>query len=403
LVIAALHILEQHYFKPVQPVLLLDAAIDSLRNAAHKDPRALPGVSGGAAESQAVRIFRQDFDKVAETGIINRQDLAYQTVRDMLASLHDTHVFFLDPVQLREEQAQRASTLSYAGIGVLIRGLKVAGGMVFFAAAVFPGSPAAAAGLQPFDEFTHIDGIPVPSTATLPDITRKIRGLVGSTVALTVRRKAQTLTFTVTRQAIQFPTVAAQMIRPGIAYVRLFQFSKGAADQFKTALKSLQAQGPLRGLILDLRDNGGGSLAELENIAGTLLPAQTLLAHLADREGPGQLVARGEPLVEHVPLVVITNSATASSAEALSLALHDAHLATLLGEKTSGALGDTIIFPLPVGGMGVTVAAITGPQFEQVEGVGIVPDKEVSLTLRDVSEGKDAQLDAALTAVGAGD
>jgi len=74
----------------------------------------------------------------------------------------------------------------------------------------------------------------------------------------------------------------------------------------------------------------------------------------------------------------------------------------LIGEKTEGALGDTRTVPLPVGGMGVTVAEVDGPQYEQVEGVGISPDQLVPLTVQDVSSGTDSQLDAALKALGAG-
>lgn len=401
LVITALHILQQQYVKPVQPVALLNAAIESLRKTTHTDVSDIPA---GTPPAQAEGIFRHDFTKAAQTGAAKEEDLAYQVTRDMLASLHDTHTFYLDPAQFKERQDQYAGKPGYAGIGAFTASIKDAAGtpLMVYVAAVFPGSPAAAAGLQQFDQFTQIDGTTVASDATLLDVVNLVRGPVGSTVTFTVRRKGQEVTLTATRHEIQTPVVFTWMIRPGIAYLHLFQFPKGAADQFRSALKSLQAQGSLRGVILDLRGNGGGLYAELQSIAGTLLPTNTLLAHAVSHQGPFQFMAIGTPLLPQTPLAVLTDGNTASSAEVLSLALHDAHRAMLIGEKTEGALGDTRTVPLPVGGMGVTVAEVDGPQYEQVEGVGISPDQLVPLTVQDVSSGADSQLDAALKALGAG-
>jgi carboxyl-terminal processing protease len=100
-------------------------------------------------------------------------------------------------------------------------------------------------------------------------------------------------------------------------------------------------------------------------------------------------------------MVIIIDGGTVSSGEVLTVALRDAHRATLIGEKTAGALGGANIVPLPVGGMEVTVEEVDGPQYEQVEGVGISPDREVPLSAEDVSQGTDTQRNAALQAVGA--
>ncbi|HLJ58356.1 MAG TPA: S41 family peptidase [bacterium] len=401
LAIAALHVLEQRYVKAVQPVTLLNAAVDSLRKTTHED---LPEIPDGTLGAQAEGVFRQDFARAAQADTANDGTLAYQTTRDMLASLHDTHTFYLDPAQFKEWQDRYAGKPGYAGVGSLLASIKDSAGTILmvYVAAVFPRSPAAVAGLQRFDQIVQVDGTPIAPAVTPLDVARIVRGPIGSTVTLTLRRKGRDVMLTATRQAIEAPVLSTEMVRPGIAYLHLFQFTTGAADQFRSAVRSLEAQGSLRGVILDLRENGGGLYSEMQGVAGTLLPTGTLLAHAVSHEGPSQFVATGTPLLAQIPLVVLTDGNTASNGEVLSLALHDAHRATLIGEKTQGALGETITLLLPAGGMGVTIAEVNGPQYEQVEGVGIGPDQVVSLTVQDVSDGADPQLDAALKAVGAG-
>jgi carboxyl-terminal processing protease len=398
LVIAALRVLEQEYVKPVDPVRLLNAAIDGLRPSSPADLSEIPE---GTAPRQAEASFRRVFVEAARAEGA-QATLAYRAVRAMLASLHDTHTYYLDPAALRQHVAQDTGQPGYPGIGALVGTVKDAMGtpLVVYAAAVFPGSPADAAGLQPLDQFAEVDGAPVPAHATALDVAAMVRGPAGSSVVLTVRRKGQAVALTITRQAIETPTVSARMIGPGIAYIHLFLFGQGAAARFRDALGMLATGAPLRGVVLDLRGNGGGYDTELEQIAAALLPVRSVLAHTLNRQGPAEVVTAERPLLPATPLVVLTDANTASSAEALSLALRDAHRATLVGEKTAGALGDTDIVSLPAGGMGVTVAEVYGPRYEQVEGVGVSPDKQVPLTVADVSNATDAPLEASLAILG---
>jgi carboxyl-terminal processing protease len=395
LVIAALRVLEQEYVKPVDPVRLLNAALDGLRPVASVD---LPEIPAGTVPYQAEASFRRAFARVTRADGAQTEDLAFRAVRAMLASLRDTHTYYLDPPALKQHVAQDTGQPGYPGIGALLGTVKDASGtpLVVYAAAVFPGSPAEAAGLRPFDQFAAVDGVPVPAQATVLDVAAMIRGPAGSSVALTVRRNGQAVQVVITRQAIETPTVSWRMIQPGIGYIQVFVFAAGASAKFREALRALEALAPLRGLVLDLRGNGGGYDTELEQIAATLLPVGSVLAHTLNRQGPADVVTTERPLLPRTPIVVLTDANTASSAEALSLALRDAHRAVLVGEKTVGALGDTDIVPLPAGGMGVTVAEVYGPRYEQVEGVGVSPDEQVPLTAADVSSATDAPLQAAL-------
>lgn len=398
LVIAAVHVLQQDYVKPVDPATLLNAAIASLRKQTNLGADALPDIPSGTLPAAAEGFFRRAFAKAVQAGTVKQETLAEQATRDMLASLHDTHVTYMDPAAFRERQEAFANKPSYAGIGVMIATLKDASGAAaVFVTAVFPGSGAAAAGLQRFDRIVQINSTPVPSDATSLTVANLVRGPAGSTVTLTVQRRGQTVTAPVTRKEIDVPAVLeADIIAPGIGYIWFRQFDKGAGDQFRNAVKTLQAHGPLHGIILDLRSNVGGYFSELESVAGVFLPAGTTLAHVLYRQQPSTLVASGPILLPHQPLVVLTDRGTASSGEILTLALHDAHRAMLVGDQTAGALGGAILVPLPAGGMEVTTEEVDGPQYEQVEGVGIAPDQQVALTVRDMVQGTDTQLAAAL-------
>jgi len=397
LVIAAIQVLEQHYVRPVQPVALVNAAIDSLRSTGPAD---LAEVSDGTPEASAERTLRQDFLLALRGGAGRADALAYRTTRDMLGSLRDSHTYYLDPAEFKERLDQIANKPSYAGVGTVTDTVaNPAGGSRLYVAVVFPGSPAEASGLRLFDMLTRIGPAPVAPGATPLDVAGLLRGPAGSLLTVTVERQGRLVEITPTRRAIRLPVIAARVIRPGIGYLRLFQFSKGAGAQFEGALRSLDAQGPLRGMILDLRYDGGGYFAEVQPIAGAFVPPRTLLAHLYSRGGTSRYETVATPTVS-TPLVVLTNGETASSAEVLSVALRDAHRATLVGETTAGALGSALFFPLPAGGMGVTVEEVDGPQYEPVEGVGVAPDRRVPITYQDVSTGKDAQLSAALRVLG---
>jgi carboxyl-terminal processing protease len=212
-------------------------------------------------------------------------------------------------------------------------------------------------------------------------------------------RGEQTLRVSVVRASIQSGAVEARFIQPGLAYVRLFQFSQGAGRDLDTALRQLAMQAPLRAAILDLRGDPGGFITEAARVGGLFLPSGTALANVTDRHaGPGVLTARGVAPFAQVPLTVLVDAGSASGAEIVTGALKDYHRATIVGEKTAGALGGAIQVPLPEGGMSVTVERITTPRGARVEGVGISPDVPVTLTEADMERGVDTQLQAALQA-----
>ena len=154
-------------------------------------------------------------------------------------------------------------------------------------------------------------------------------------------------------------------------------------------------------MILDLRGNAGGLIVEAASVGGVFMPPHTVLARIHRRgQAPSVIETSGQPLLLRTPLVVLVDGNSAPASEILAGAFKDDKRATIIGDKTAGALGGSVIVRLPEGGMSVTVERTVTPKNQQVEAIGITPDITVSLTVVDVESGQDPQLQAALHTLG---
>ncbi len=403
LVIAALHVLTEEYVDPVQPLPLLNAAVGALRKVTNQSAAVLPDIPGGTSEADAEVAFAATFARAVQMSSVPETQLAYAATAGMLASLHDSHTNFLDPKQFQESRLQLQGQPGFSGVGVLISSRKdLAGDGWIFVEDVFPGSPAEAAGLKRFDRIVQVDGRPLKN-ATTQDASQAIRGPAGSVVTLTLLRGEQTLMVAVVRASIRQRAVEARFIQPGVAYAKLFEFSRGVGSSLRSALLGLGLQEPVHSVVLDLRANPGGLIHEAVAVGSLFLRPRTVLSRITERgHAPDILQTTGIPLFPQTPLVVLVDGGSASASEILAGAFKDLHRATIVGEKTAGALGGSVTVRLPEGaGMQVTVERITTPLGALVEGVGILPDVPVALTINDIMRGQDTQLEAALRAVGA--
>lgn len=401
LVISALRVLEQEYVDPVQPVQMLNAAVATLRKAMNKGSDALPDIAAGTPEAEADAQFVAEFSRASQSAGTGATQLAYAATQGMLLSLKDSHTYYLDPDQLRESRRQLFGNPSFTGIGVTITSQKDASGIAWvFVENVFPGSPASQAGVKRFDRIVSVDGQSLKDK-TATDASALIRGPAGSTASLVVQRGSQTVQIQVTRAPIRVPPVETSFISPGVAYLKIFEFSQGAGQQLRSGIQALQAQGTIRSAVLDLRGNPGGLIIEAANVGGVFMPANTILARIRERgQPPSLLQTSGRPTLPDTPLAVLVDANSASASEILTGAFKDYQRATIVGEKTAGALGGSVTVALPEGGMSVTVERILTPKNQQVEAVGIPPDVTVTLTVNDMERGQDPQLQAALHALG---
>ncbi len=402
LVVEALQVLEREYYASVDVTKLLNTAVETLRKATGTAADVLPDIPPGLPKTDQLTTFLAQFAAAVQKGAVSATDLAYQTTREMLASLNDTHVRYLNAAQYEEFQNQRAGKPAYTGIGIRIVMRRGGDGASWpYAFEVYPDSPAAAGGLQRFDKIIQVEGKSVRDAAA-GSVSDMIRGPAGSTVTMVIRRGARTSTVRAVRAPIRAPLVRQELVRPGVAYVKLLDFQQGAGDEVRGALRSLAAQQEIRAVVLDLRGNPGGLLREAELTAGNFLPPETILVRTMRRsEAPGTYVARGEPAMLEVPLVVLVDDRTASSSEVVTIGLRGAHHAMIVGDRTAGALGASRTFPLSVGAIVVTLARVVGPNDEVIEHEGIAPDVLVKLTGADMEQGRDTQLEAALKALGA--
>ena len=400
LVLAAIRVLQEDYVDPVQPVPLLNAAIATLRKATNLGADALPDLPAGASATDAAAQWSSAFARAAQAGAMPETQLAYTATAGMLASLRDSHTFFLDPAALRESRRQISGNPGYTGIGVSIVSRKDDAGTAWvFVEDVFPGSPAAGAGVKRFDRIVEVDGKSLKNVNVV-DASQTIRGPAGSTASLVIQRGSQSMRVSVVRAAIRESPVEARFASPGVAYLKVFSFSQGAGRDLRDAVVKLEHEQTVKSAILDLRGNPGGLIIEAASVGGIFLPPRTVLARIRERgEQPSVLRTSGSALLEKTPLVVLVDAGSASASEILAGAFRDYQRGTLVGEKTAGALGGSVTVALPDGGMSVTVERIQTPKNTAVEGVGIVPNVPVTLTVADMERGQDTQFEAALRAL----
>jgi carboxyl-terminal processing protease len=313
-------------------------------------------------------------------------------VNGMLATLNDKHTSYMDP----DEYKQANSSLSgeYEGIGAYVE----TSGEYLTVISPIPGSPAEAAGIRSGDQIIALDGKDM--TGTAPDLVRKqVLGPAGSVVTLTIKRGEENpFDVKITRSKITIKSAEGKMLDNGIAYVQVNTFGDNTTKELTDTLTTLMAQHP-KGMILDLRDNGGGYLETAIEVASQFLPADQVILH--ERYGSGKqqdYTTLGGGLATDIPMVVLINEGSASASEILAGALQDYGRAKLVGVVSYGKGSVQVWTPLSngQGAVRVTIAKWYTPNGRTIHEVGLTPDVYVSMTENDYKNKLDPQLDAAI-------
>ncbi|MGM1060541.1 S41 family peptidase [Saccharothrix sp. Mg75] len=270
---------------------------------------------------------------------------------------------------------------------------------------IAPGSPADTAGLRPGDEVQAVNGVPlfVNGVLTGGALAWLTRAEVGSTATITARRPAtgEVLTATVTATPYPFPPreVRARLVDGDVAHVTLPGFAPELVDRVLAAVAELRATTALRGVVLDLRGNGGGSPVAVARMLGALAHGRTT-SYWCDVKGrcaPNRTDDSVELL--GVPFVALTDRRCASACDSFAAAVKDLGLGALVGTRTAGAVsGPAQPYLLDNG----TVLALPklheiGADREVVDTVGVAPDHHAPLTAADLSAGRDPGLDKAVS------
>lgn len=306
---------------------------------------------------------------------LNRSQLVNKGLAGMVASLNDPYSHYYDPSNYQGFLNESNPHLS--GIGVTVgyesRGLLVNG--------VFPGGPAAQAGLVRGDVIIAVGGTSLASRASLGP--RLIKGQAGTRVTLTVLSGKRKHTVTLERQDLVVPVATGTIVTyhgTKLGSLVLTSFTDGSGAELKAQVEKVLHQGA-RALILDLRQNPGGLLNEAVNVASIFIPDGTIVS-TAGRAQPRQVyVARGGAIPTSIPVVVLVDRGTASAAEIVTGALHDRGRAKVVGTHTYGKGVFQEIEPLPNGGaLDFTVGEYFTPSGHNLggggvrEGAGITPD-----------------------------
>jgi len=271
-------------------------------------------------------------------GSPKRQDMTYDAVAGMLASLEDPHTQLLEPAIA--ERFEEKSTGHYVGIGAeLLRdplGARIK--------RVFKNSPAQRGGIKPNDVITQVDGSSVVGKDLL-EVSESIRGESGTRVRLSVFREKidQPLKFTLQRRAVDIQDVYGAVLagplvagRPKIGYLEVRSFSETIISQFDEELSALEAQG-IRALIIDLRGNPGGLLSAAVDMSARFIDGKVITTMKMRNGEPETFVApSGWAEGRNYPLVVLVDENSASASEIFTGAMRDYHRATIVGKRTYG-------------------------------------------------------------------
>lgn len=307
-------------------------------------------------------------------------------------ALKDPYSKYLDPATWNELKERIEA--KFGGIGVYVlqdssNRLKIVAPM--------EGTPAYKAGIKNGDIIIKING---ESTANMTQDTavQIMRGDPGTQLNLVVYRESdkQEHEFHIIREIINIPSVQSETIKehPQIGYVRLNQFTSQSYTEMLNSLTVLIKEKKVKGLILDLRNNGGGEFEAAVNIASIFLSGKDVVSSV-DARGNQEVRQALPGNTVNLPLVVLVNGDSASAAEILAGALQDNKRAVLVGEKTYGKGLVQTVFPLPDGGaLKLTTQKYYTPQGNDINKIGIIPDFKVA---NDPNSEKDKQLEQAVS------
>jgi carboxyl-terminal processing protease len=335
-------------------------------------PAAAQGVPWADARMLAEVLERVEQDYVNP---VDDHQLLQAAIRGMVSSL-DPYSAFLDNEEYDEIKISSSGQYSGVGIEVSLEDDQVV------VVSPFDGSPAARAGIRPGDVITSIDGVPV-NTNALADTIGRMRGKEGTPVRIGILREGQTepLEFILKRSKVELHSVKSELPEPGYGYLRIAEFSETTGDDTVAALRALRKRNaaPLKGLVLDLRNNPGGVLEAAVAVADAFLDSGVIVsARGRTPESKFEMSATPGDELDGAPIVVLVNGGSASAAEIVAGALKDHHRASLMGRKTFGKGSVQTVMPLSGDrAIKLTTSLYYTPSGISINHRGINPDIEL--------------------------
>jgi carboxyl-terminal processing protease len=324
------------------------------------------------------QIFSQVLDKVRASYVDVPSDnqLQENSIKDLLDNL-DPHSTYLDKDEY--ERLQNSTSGNAGGLGIDISINKQAIQVV----TTLDDSPARLAGIQSGDQIIDINYQTIQGM-DLKKVTSELRGKQGSEIIIGIARAGQSerIEFTLVRELAPKSSVRSQMLEQGIGYIRIAVFQEETSEEFKSAINQLQSEGPLQGLVLDLRNNPGGLMPISVEVADAVID-QGLLLYTEGRlpDANKQYYATYGDLTNGAPIAVLINGGSASASEIVAGALQDQERATIIGTQSFGKGSVQSVMPLGDGrAIKLTTAHYLTPNGRFIHGQGIEPDIVVEAT-----------------------
>lgn len=329
-------------------------------------------------------------------GEVDEEQLREYSYKGMIAGLEDPYSVYYTKEEY--EDVEESSEGIFSGVGIVLtqdmetKAITVVKPM--------KDGPAQKAGIKAGDILTKVEGEEISSDEDLSSVVSRVKGKEGTKVTLTFSRDGKEKDYTLTRQEIKNPTVEYEMLENKVGYIKITEFDEVTVEQFDDALSQLENDG-MKKLVLDLRDNPGGLLDAVVDIADRILPTG-MIVYTEDKNGKKtEYEAKSAECVEQ-PIAVLINGNSASASEILAGAIQDYKAGTLVGTTSYGKGIVQNIFQLGDGSaVKLTIANYYTPKGRNIHKKGIDPDVEVELkeSLKDeieIKKSEDNQLQEAL-------
>ncbi len=314
------------------------------------------------------------------------KELLDGAIKGMLEGL-DPHSTFMTPDEYKD--MQETTSGEFSGVGIEI---SQENGQITVVSPI-EDTPAFRAGLLPGDIILSIDGKPTQEL-TLQEVVSRIRGTKGTAVELSIvhpnSNKPETIS--IIRDSIPLISVKYKELEPGYHWLRITRFSERTTDELHEAIEKANKK-PIKGIVLDMRNNPGGLVDEAVSVADTFLAKGNIVSIRGrDNSSIREYSSKKQDTDLNAPMVVLVNAGSASASEIVAGALRDHKRAIILGEKTFGKGSVQNIIPLSDGsGLKLTVALYYTPDGNSIQAEGITPDLEIPFEPVDADDKKTPQ------------
>ena len=341
-----------------------------------------------ASVQSTYRQLKSNYD-----GTLDEQALIDGASRGLVAAAGDQFTVYMDKKEAEEFNKDLSGDIG-GGIGAEIGSRSNKPTVI----RTLDGTPAQRAGLQAGDVIVAVNDQSTEDWS-IDDTVSKIRGEVGTTVKIKVYRGSDTKDFDITREKITSPSVDSK-IDGNTGVITMRRFDETTTDLARQAAQDFKDK-KVKGVILDLRGNGGGLLTAARDVAGIWLNDKVVVSERTNGKTTDEERSGNNAILAGVPTVVLLNGSSASASEIVAGALQDYGAATLVGEKTYGKGSVQKLIELPNGSvLKVTIARWYTPKGKNINKQGISPDETVKLSAADANAGRDPQMAAALTRLG---